>query len=150
MSVKPTSSLDEIAERIIGKCKFDPADLAALEALFDSDSVIDQHKAELLFKINLAVHDGSVNCQQWHRLFSRAISRYVIFDLNSPGEIAECESNWLHSQMREDRPLSGAEIEMLRELQSNSTHSCEQMKSLYDRAKRVEQFSASPKADSNQ
>ena len=150
MSMNPTNSLNEIAQAIIAKGQLDLADLTTLAGQFDSDSVIDQHKAELLFQIDSMLQDGTGNCQQWQRLFSQSISRYVVFDMNSPGEIAECESEWLRRQIPDDRPLSGAEIELLRELQRCSISCCEKMKSLYGRVQCIEQSSAGPEADGNQ
>lgn len=146
MNMNPAGSLDEIAASIIANGKVTSVDLALLECHFGSSAVIDQNKADLLFQINSAVGASLDTCQQWQNLFCQSICRFVVYDMSSPGEIADVEAEWLNQQLPPDRPLTSTELHLIREIQNSASTNCEQMKGLYARLDTTESISANPEA----
>lgn len=150
MSVHRSPSLTEVAQVVCHQGFVDQSSLSTLENYFCSDSVIDQSKADILFRIHASVSDSPQTSPAWQTLFVQSICRFVVFDLNSPGEVAECEADWLRSHLSDSKELSKTEIELLREIQRNSTCDCPQMKGLFDRALSYDQpLEAQPTPDQN-
>ncbi len=67
----------------------------ALTRHLNADWVIDLNEAEFLFQVNSAIGDRDEAIELWGPFFVDNISRLVLFDLHTPGEIDETEGNWL-------------------------------------------------------
>lgn len=146
MSAYRFLSLKEIAETVCDQGFVDQAALTALEEHFSSHSIVDQAKADLLFHISAAVSSSPKTCSAWPSLFLQSVCRYVVFDLNTPGEIAECEANWLRQHISDQREMTRIEIELIREIQRSAICTCSSMNQLFDRALQDEQ-TLTPKAN---
>ena len=81
------------------------------------DWVIDQTEAEQLLKVNHALGQNDENCPEWSGFFVNSISRLIIFDMNSPGEIDAEEGDWLASILDKYSIGNDSEKQLLTEIQ---------------------------------
>lgn len=135
MEPPTNSNLEAIATRAIEKGFVDGDAVSSLTEHYDAHAVICEDKANLLFAINTAVRSNDQNCPEWQQLFAQAICRFVVFDLNSPGEIAEDESKWLLQHLGKTQELSVAEVSLLKEIHSNAVTLTAEVRELVDRVR---------------
>ena len=67
----------------------------ALTGHLNADWIIDLNEAEFLFQVNAAIGSRDEENEPWTAFFCDNISKLVLFDLHTPGEIDETEGNWL-------------------------------------------------------
>jgi len=139
MSAHQFQSLKEIADTVCEQGFVDQAALTALEEHFNSHSTVDQSKADLLFHISAVVSSNPKTCSAWQALFLQSVCRFVVFDLNSPGEIAESEANWLRHHISDQREMTRIEVALIREIQRSANCTCSAMNQLFERARQTEQ-----------
>lgn len=89
----------EILEFIIAGGMIDQKGIDALTRHLNKDWVIDLHEAEFLFQVNQAIGDRDEKFEAWGHFFTEQISKLVLFDLHTPGELCETEGNWLADQL---------------------------------------------------
>ncbi len=70
-----------------------------LEDFVRQDWVIDKTEAEQLLRVNHSLNQNDESCPEWSAFFVTSISRLIIFDMNSPGEIDEEEGDWMASML---------------------------------------------------
>jgi polyhydroxyalkanoate synthesis regulator phasin len=109
----------EIIDHICEDGKVTLDEVTALDKLLNEDWVISRDEAELLFQINSQV--GGDQVSQWQELFVSAISRFVVFDLVTPGEIDADEANWLIKQLSVHPTLTEIEHALLAEITAHAT-----------------------------
>lgn len=105
--------------------------VAALAKHLRADWVICEAEAELLFQINAGVKSSDDNCQSWQQLFAEAISRFLVFDMNTPGEISDEESVWLQQHFKSSHSLTDSEKFLLGEIRRHAKTVCPNMKALF-------------------
>lgn len=112
-------SLEEFKNELLADGIIDSAEVKELKEILYADGVIDKEEAELLFEINDAV-SGKENDPSWEILFIEAISRYLLEDENSPGEIDKEEAEWLYKKISGDEQIDGIEKRLLQNLKVNA------------------------------
>ena len=125
---------DEILHYLVDAGSIDTAAVKALEHQLESDWVVTADEAELLFRINDAVGQRDENCPTWNELYVHSISRYVLFDMNTPGEICPEEAEWLRAHMQSSGTYTKADRELLTYIRERATRCCESMEELFNAA----------------
>jgi hypothetical protein len=86
---------DQILEKILVDEIVDADEVRALEHKLERDWVISPGEMELLFRINKSIGASAEKCPEWTAFFSDNITRLLIMDMGTPGEIDEAEGDWL-------------------------------------------------------
>jgi hypothetical protein len=115
-----------------GKVETDAVE--ALEKLLNHDWVVSAKEAELLFKINRQIGGHDENCPTWGHLYTEAITRFLVFDLNTPGEISEEEAEWLRNHLSPENELTPNDILLLKNIHKHSQKSCASIEPLFAKA----------------
>jgi hypothetical protein len=82
-------------------------------------SAVDRAEADFLFELNDAV-SGKDNDPSWQNFFVEAISKHVLEDETSPGEIDEEEGDWLISKIEGDGEYDPIEKALLAKIKSDA------------------------------
>ena len=101
-----------LVDDVIEDGKVDAKEVAVLRETLYADGKIDEEEANGLFKINDAC-SGADNDPGWAKLFVGAITRYVLEDDTSPGEIDEGEAKWLIDNIKGDGKVDDVELALL-------------------------------------
>lgn len=80
---------------------------------------VDRREADTVFAINDAV-SGKANHASWQPFFVEAISKHVLEDDKSPGEIDNDEAAWLKKNIHGDGKVDDAEKALLANLRSSA------------------------------
>lgn len=91
----------EVLEKVVEEKTINPDQVKDLERFVRKDWVIDEEEAKLLFRVNRALDGNEDDCAEWTDFFVTSISRFVVLDMNSPGEIDEPEGDWLADMLDE-------------------------------------------------
>lgn len=116
------SSLSKLAEGAISSGRITPEEVKALRRgifseeqiaghMFD-EGMVDRDEAELLFRINDAVCDGTSD-HSWSDLFVEAVTSHVLKDEMSAGALDEEEARFLIARIEKDGKIDAAELELL-------------------------------------
>ncbi len=114
----------QILQLIIADGKVDSKEVEALEHLLENDWIIDGAEANMLFEINDKVFTDQEEGREWQRFFVHAISKFLVFDMNSPGEITSEEAAWLTKRITADKSLSYTERLLLQDIRRHATKCC--------------------------
>jgi len=112
-------SLEQLKNELLADGIIDLAEVKEIKEILYADGVIDIEEAEFLFEINDAV-SGKENDPSWETLFIDTITKYLLEDENSPGEIDEEEANWLYKKIKGDGQIDGTEKNLLVNLKSKA------------------------------
>jgi len=85
-----------------------------------SGADVDRAEADLLFDINDATTGNEGHDPSWTSFFVEAISKHVLDDEASPGEIDEEEGDWLINRIEGDGEYDANEKALLANIKSNS------------------------------
>jgi len=80
---------------------------------------VDRQEADFLFELNDAV-SGHENHPSWKRFFVEAISKHVLEDEASPGEVDSREAAWLTRKVEADGTVDDTERALLRSLKAKA------------------------------
>ncbi|MFX0132597.1 MAG: hypothetical protein ACFFDN_03005 [Candidatus Hodarchaeota archaeon] len=80
---------------------------------------VDRAEADFMFELNDAV-TGKDNHPSWQTLFVEAISKHVLEDEVSPGEVDEDEANWLISRIEGDEQVDDTEKALLKAIKEKA------------------------------
>lgn len=80
---------------------------------------IDRAEADFLFDLNDAT-SGKNNSPEWKDLFVEALTKHVLEDEESPGEIDEAEANWLIGRIEGDETYDDNEKALLTNIKVNA------------------------------
>jgi len=80
---------------------------------------VDRAEADFLFAINDAV-TGKANAPTWQPLLAEAITKHVLEDDISPGEVDEDEAAWLIANIEADGQVDEAEKAILTSIKANA------------------------------
>lgn len=81
---------------------------------------VDRAEADFLFALNDAV-SGKENSAGWKDLFVEALSKHVLEDEVSPGEIDEAEAEWLVRGIEGDGVCDEVEMALLSQIKAQAT-----------------------------
>ena len=81
--------LREVVSATVVSCE----QVAILEDFVRKDWVVDRKEAHLLFRVNEALGSNHDDCPEWVNFFSTTICRFVVMDMNTPGEVDETEGD---------------------------------------------------------
>ena len=88
-----------VLKEILDSSSINAEQVKCLEYFVRQDWVIDKTEVEQLLKVNHSLNQNDENCPEWSTFFVASISRLIIFDLNSPGEIDAEEGDWMASML---------------------------------------------------
>ena len=81
---------------------------------------VDRAEADFLFELNDAV-TGQANSPEWQNLLVEAITKHVLEDEVSPGEIDSDEAAWLIGRIEGDGQVDEAERQILASIKANAS-----------------------------
>lgn len=90
-----TATPHQILDFIKEGGSIDKKGIDALTGHLNADWIIDLNEAEFLFQVNAAIGSRDEESEEWPEFFKDNVSKLVLFDLHTPGEIDEAEGNWL-------------------------------------------------------
>ncbi|GHT12984.1 hypothetical protein FACS189426_17210 [Bacteroidia bacterium] len=111
------STLNELKNSILADGVIDETEVKQLRKVLYADGVIDKEEAEFLFELNDAV-SGKANHSSWETLFVTAITKFLLEDKVSQGEIDDEEALWLLNIIMKDGQLDKTERALLNNLKS--------------------------------
>ena len=92
MSNDDKLTADEVLRQIDSTKKVTAEDVKILSDKVNANWKIGLGEAEILFKINKSIDEA---CPEWTEFFVSSISRLIVMDMNTPGEINDSEGDWL-------------------------------------------------------
>jgi len=104
--------LGELAKDIIDDGIVDADEVKGIRERLYADGVIDREEADFLFEINDAV-SGNANDPGWESLFVEALTKHVLDDEVSPGEVDDDETAYLVSKIQADGKVDDIELALL-------------------------------------
>jgi len=87
MSNDDELTANEVLRQIDSTKKVTAADVKILSDKINANWKIGLSEAEILFKVNKFIDEG---CPEWTEFFVSSISRLIVMDMNTPGEINDC------------------------------------------------------------
>ena len=111
----------EVLQQVVQDAAINADQVKELEGFVNADWVIDEDEAKFLFRVNKALGDSEHVCPEWTEFFVRSISRFVVMDLNTPGEIDEAEGDWLADMMNEFSIDNESERKLIFELRKTTS-----------------------------
>jgi hypothetical protein len=84
---------------------------------------VDRAEADFLFELNDAV-TGKKNDPGWTKLFVEAITKHVLQDEESPGEVDEQEATWLIGKVEGDGQIDDTEKALMSSIKSKAKSIC--------------------------
>jgi hypothetical protein len=111
---------DQILELIIADREVDIEEVRALARKLDQDWVVDHAEVELLFRVNQALGQKDISCPEWTEFFANNVSRLLIMDLDTPGEIDSTEGDWLSDTLDKYGVGNTTELELLKALRKRA------------------------------
>jgi len=106
----------EVLRQIDSTKKVTAADVKILSDKVNANWKIGLGEAEILFKINKSIDEA---CPEWTEFFVSSISRLIVMDMNTPGEINDSEGDWLADMVEAhaaDNSTQNSLVEELRNL----------------------------------
>jgi len=106
----------EVLRQIDSTKKVTAADVKILSDKVNANWKIGLGEAEILFKINKSIDEA---CPEWTEFFVSSISRLIVMDMNTPGEINDSEGDWLADMFEAhaaDNSTQNSLVEELRNL----------------------------------
>ncbi len=111
----------DVIEEIIGDQAINANQVQTLEKFVKADWIVDSDEAKLLFRINKALGSNHDDCPEWTEFYVATISRLVVMDMNSPGEIDESEGDWLVEMLDEYAINNLSEKKLILEIKKCTT-----------------------------
>ena len=109
---------NEVLQQIVSTKKVTAADVKILKDKVNENWKIDLNEAEILFKVNLSIGDADNQCPEWTDFFVTSISRLIVMDMNTPGEINDSEGDWLADMFKAHAAGNKTQKNLVHELQS--------------------------------
>jgi hypothetical protein len=114
-------SADKILEKILSDGIVEADEVEALREKLEQDWVVDHSEVELLFRVNHSLGGKAEDCPEWTAFFVDNVSRLLILDLDTPGEIDEAEGDWLAGLLDRYGAANVTEEALLSALQKSAT-----------------------------
>ncbi|MDA7918352.1 hypothetical protein N9Z44_03960 [Mariniblastus sp.] len=107
----------DVLKEIFDSSSINAEQVKVLEDFVRQDWVIDKTEVEQLLRVNHSLNQNDENCPEWSAFFVASISRLIIFDMNSPGEIDMEEGDWMASMLDKYSIGNNSEKQLLLEIQ---------------------------------
>ena len=117
--------LNHLKADIIEDGIVDAKEVATLQEALYEDGIIDQEEADLLFAINDAV-SGNANDPSWPKFFIDAITKFVLGDEESPGEVDESEFKYLREKIGADGQVDETELALVINITKKANNCCDE------------------------
>ena len=117
MSNDDKLTADEVLRQIDSTKKVTAEDVKILSDKVNSNWKIGLGEAEILFKINKSVDEA---CPEWTEFFASSISRLIVMDMNTPGEIDDPEGDWLADMFQAHDAGNATQDSLVNELRNLS------------------------------
>ena len=108
-------------QQILAAGDITPVQIQDLDRELNSDWVVDEDEIESLFQINQALGGKDEGCPEWTEFFVRNVTRLVVMDLFTPGEIDQSEGDWLGGVMEKYRIHNETESRLIHEIKETTT-----------------------------
>jgi len=120
MTDETNSAAHEILKSAQNSGNLTPQAIEDLQGCINRDWIIDEAEAELLFKLN---HTLGADFEQkaWTTLFVESVTKLVLLDMDTPGEIGVHEGNWLSGMLDLYAVGNMAQSELLTKLAKEAT-----------------------------
>lgn len=117
--------LDSLKEAIIADGIVDAEEVEMLQKVIygaggAGGADVDRVEADMLFDINDATTSNDGHDPSWQAFFVEAISKHVLEDEESPGDIDESEGDWLISKVEGDGEYDENEKALLSNIKNNA------------------------------
>lgn len=109
---------DAILDKIQRTKRINKSDVEILRKKVNEDWQVKLKEAEVLFRVNQILKDADDECPEWIEFFVDCISRAVVLDMNTPGEIDESEGDWLADMFKNYSAGNSAQQKLVREIQN--------------------------------
>ncbi len=86
---------NQILNEILAHGKVSMEQVAKLKELVDADWVVDKDEVVTLFCANQALAENDDDCLEWGDFFVASITKLLVQDMETPGEIDQQEGDWL-------------------------------------------------------
>ena len=106
------ADLQKLKDLILADGIIDSDEVEKIKTVIFADGKIDSDEANFLFELNDAV-SGKANAPAWKNLMVDAITKYLLEDEKSPGEVDEEEGKWLVSKIEGDGQFDDIEKSIL-------------------------------------
>ncbi len=126
---------DEIIRHLVTDGKISTEAVQLLERKLELDWVVTGDEAEMLFQINQHLGQLEENCPTWADLYVHAITQYLVFDMNTPGEVSTEEAEWLRKHIDASGKLSLNDVNLLKQIHKLAKVCCPTLHPLFDLAK---------------
>lgn len=103
----------QILEKIMADGLVSSDEIKALKQKLDEDWIVDRSEVELLFKVNKSLGDRDETCEDWLPFFVDNVSRLIIMDLSTPGEIDQSEGDLLADLLDQNGVNNASETALL-------------------------------------
>lgn len=107
-----------VLDKIQATKRIDKSDVEILSAKVDEDWKVTLKEAEVLFRINQILKDADDECPEWIEFFVGCVTRLVVMDMNTPGEIDESEGDWLADMFKNYSAGNSAQQKLVHEIQT--------------------------------
>ena len=107
----------EVLRQIASTKKVTAADVKILSDKVNANWKIGLGEAEILFKINKSIDEA---CPEWTEFFVSSISRLIVMDMNTPGEINDSEGDWLADMFETHAADNSTQKSLVEELRNLS------------------------------
>ena len=107
----------EVLRKIDSTKKVTAADVEILADKVNQNWTIGLSEAEILFKVNKSVDEV---CPEWTEFFVSSISRLIVMDMNTPGEINDSEGDWLADMFQTHAADNSTQESLVHELRNLS------------------------------
>ena len=111
----------EVISQIVDSKSINPEQVDRLEKFVAEDWVIDQDEVHLLFRINQSIGPKDEDCPSWTKFFISSVSRLVVMDMNTPGQIDEAEGNLLAELLDQYATANETENQLLWDLRNTTS-----------------------------
>jgi uncharacterized membrane protein YqhA len=112
-------TLNELKNTILTKSAIGEAEVRQLREALYADSGMDRERANILFELKDVFLDKR-NHPSWEAFFIDAITRLLLDDSDSPGEIDDSEAKWLRAKIQHDAKLGKVDRALLAALKRKS------------------------------
>ena len=113
------ANLEELKAAVLADGIIDAEEVKKIESVIYEDGKIDREEADFMFALNDAT-SGNANDSSWARLFTKALTDFVLADDGTPGILDDEESAYIIGQIKSDGKVDGHERALLISILTNA------------------------------
>lgn len=115
------NSVDALIQQVVQQKSIDANQVRQFAEMVGRDHVVSEQEVEMLFQVNQALGTNDEHCPEWKPFFVDTVSRLVIRDLFTPGEIDQQEGDWLATVYEQFTVGNEAEAALLHEIRNTTS-----------------------------